>query len=509
MAKRTAIALAVALLAGGPASAAETSPEMLEALQHLQDRLARLEARNVELERQLASQPAAAALETRVLQLESANTKMEEALSSDRLSQSEPEIATRLKAMEFQALGMQKQARMVESLEGIAAGVSFTSVAQRANSGAAANGQAESQLSWRGDAQVSLPGGHIGNNEGALFFHFRTGQGNGLSGLNPTFSAPNASAFQLGGAGQPDDASPILAQAWYQLQVPLDEKPLSASRRHMEVTFGKIDPFLFFDQNTAADDETTRFMNLAFVHNPLLDTGGGAGLDAYGFTPGLRLAYQNDQFKPTGWGVSMGMFGSSGGAAFNDSLKRPFVIAQAEARQRFFDGLNGNYRAYLWHNGRATPFNNAAESNTEAQAGWGVSLDQQVSENLTLWGRYGQSSKGRVQFDRALTLGAEVTGNAWGRGADSLGLAVGWLRASDEFKAQSATLDADAGGIGNGVPDFGWSASGAEQLAELYYRWRVNPQFELSPDYQLIRRSGANGTAGAAHILGLRAQITF
>ncbi len=505
MAKRTVIALAVALLAGSPAGAAEMPPEMLEALQHLQGRLARLEARNAELERQRASKEAGAVLETRVQQLESANARMEEALASDRLSQNEPEIATRLKAVEFQALGMQKQARMVESLEGIAAGVSFTTMAQHANGGAAANGRAESQLSWRGDAQVSLPGGHIGNNEGALFFHFRSGQGNGLSGLNPTFSAPNASAFQLGGAGQPDDASPILAQAWYQVQVPLDEKPLSSSRRHLEVTFGKIDPFLFFDQNTAADDETTRFMNLAFVHNPLLDTGGGAGLDAYGFTPGLRLAYQNDQFKPTGWGVSLGVFGAANGAAFNDSLQRPFAIVQAETRQRFFAGLNGNYRAYLWHNGRATPFNNAADSSTEAQAGWGVSVDQRVSENLALWGRYGQSSKGRVQFDRALTLGAEVTGNAWGRGADSLGLAVGWLRASGDFKARSATLDAD----GAGGPDFGWSASGAEQLAELYYRWRVNPQFELSPDYQFIRHSGANGAAGAAHILGLRAQITF
>lgn len=505
MAKNTVLALAAVLLTGGPAVAADLSPDMLAALQHLQERLARLEARNVELERQLTRQTAAPQLEARVQQLESANTRMEEALASERLSQNEPEIATRLKAVEFQAMGMQKQARMVEALEGIAAGVSFTTVAQHANGGAAVNGKSESQLSWRGDAQVSLPGGHIGLNEGALFFHFRTGQGNGLAGLNPTFSAPNASAFQLGGAGQADDASPILAQAWYQLHVPLDEKPMSSSSQHLEVTFGKIDPFLFFDQNAAADDETTRFMNLAFVHNPLLDSGGGAGLDAYGFTPGLRLAYQNDQFKPTGWGMSLGVFGSGGGAAFNDSLKRPLVIAQAESRQRLFEGLNGNYRAYVWHNGRATPFNNAADTRTESQAGWGVSVDQQVSENVALWGRYGQSGKGRVQFDRALTLGAEVTGNAWGRGADSLGLAVGWLRASDDFKAQSATLDAD----GAGGPDFGWSASGAEQLAEVYYRWRVNPQFELSPDYQLIRRSGANGAAGTAHLVGLRAQITF
>ena len=102
-------------------------------------------------------------------------------------------------------------------------------------------------------------------------------------------------------------------------------------------------------------------------------------------------------------------------------------------------------------------------------------------------------------------MGAELSGNVWGRGADSLGLAWGWLRASDDFRAQSAVLDAD----GAGGPDFGWNATGAEQLAEVYYRWRLNKQFELSPDYQFIHRAGANGAAGNAHILGLRAWLAF
>jgi hypothetical protein len=486
-----------------PAHAAELPAEVAPALQHLQDRLARLEARNSELERRLAAQPDP--LETRVQQLETANAKLVQAMSSERLSQDEPELATRLKAVEFQALGMQKQARMVESLEGVAAGVSLTTVAQRANRAASINVKSESQLSWRGDAQVSLPGGSLGQADGKLFFHFRMGQGDGLSGLNPSFSAPNATAFQLG-AAQPDNASPILAQGWYQLDVPL---PLGGvkgrSREHLEINFGKIDPFVFFDQNAAADDETAKFMNLAFVHNPLLDAGGGAGLDAYGFTPGVRLAYLGTPSKTSGWGVSLGMFGSGGGTAFSDSLKKPFVILQAETHQRFFGGLAGNYRAYVWRNGRATPFNNPRDASGEAQSGWGLSLDQRIGDNLALWGRYGQSSSGHVQFDRALTLGAELSGNVWGRGADSLGLAWGWLRASDDFRAQSAVLDAD----GAGGPDFGWNATGAEQLAEVYYRWRLNKQFELSPDYQFIHRAGANGAAGNAHILGLRAWLAF
>lgn len=451
--------LALALAYGLPAGAAELPADLAQVLKQMQERLARLEARNAELET---------------------------ALASDRLSQDEPEIATRLKAVEFQALGMQKQARMIEALEGVSAGVSFTTVAQHANAGATATGKAEDQLTWRGDAQVSLPGGRLGASEGSLFFHFRMGQGEGLGNLNPTFSAPNATAFQLGGAGQPDDASPILAQAWYQLGVPLDDRPLDASKEHLVINFGKIDPFLFFDQNAAADDETVKFMNLAFVHNPLLDAGGAAGVDAYGFSPGLALAYHNDSQSPIGWGVSLGVFGSDTGAAFADSLQKPFVIAQAQTTQRFFGGLEGNYRAYAWRNGRAADFNGVLE----AQSGWGLSVDQRLGDGMTLFGRYGQATSGNPAFDRALTLGAEFSGNYWDRAGDSLGLAVGWLVASDAYSLANPGFD-------------------AEQLAELYYRWRVNKQFELTPDYQFIHRPGADPGLPDAHILGLRAQLTF
>ncbi len=480
------LVLAVSMAWAMPAAAVESSTDLAHTLQQMQERLARLEARNAELERQLGALPAPG-LEARVKELEAANTKLADAMDSDRLSQNEPEIATRLKAVEFQALGMQKHARAIEALEGISAGVSFTSVAQHANAGASATGKSESQLSWRGDAQVSLPGGSLGTSEGSLFFHFRMGQGEGLGSLNPLFSVPNATAFQLGGS-QPDNASPILAQAWYQLGVPLDDKPLGASREHLDVTFGKLDPFLFFDQNAAADDETLKFMNLAFVHNPLLDAGGAAGVDAYGFSPGLRLAYHNDTQAPIGWGVSLGLFGSDAGAAFDDSLKKPFVIAQAQTSQRMFGGLEGNYRLYAWRNGRATDFSG---STLEVQTGWGLSLDQRIGDGVTLFGRYGHAISGHPTFDRALTLGTEFSGNYWDRAGDSFGLALGWLAAADAYEQANPGV------------------SGSEQLAELYYRWRVNAQFELSPDYQFVRRPGADSSLPDTHILGLRAQLTF
>ncbi len=464
-----------ALLLGGllavPAAAADNEA-LVQELRRLAERVGRLEARNAELERRTAGHDAA-------------------------------HLEERLQAVETLGLGAMEQARMIEALEGINAGVSLTAVAQRAAGGATPDGQDASQLNYRGDAYVSLPGGSIGEARGNLFFHVRLGQGEGLAQLPPTFSAPNATAFRLDGQGR-DGAGAHLAQAWYQLDVPLDG-PLDTAKEHLEITLGKIDPYVYFDQNAAADDETTRFLNLAFVHNPLLDAGGGAGVDAYGFAPGLRLAYGNDQYHPLGWSVSLGAFGAGRGAAFEDSLSKPFVIAQGEVRQRLLDGLEGAYRLYAWRNGRATPYNNALDGATETQAGWGLSFDQKLASDLTLWGRYGQGVQGRWQFDRALTLGAELGGARWGRVDDGLGLGLGRLYASKDFKAVSASLDAD----GDGQADFGWRAAGAEQVAELYYRWQLNPQFALSPDYQFIRRPGADAGAADVHVLRVRAQVTF
>ena len=451
-----------------------------------------------------AAEPSNAELLERIERLEKKNEELDKALSDERLSEQEPEIVTRLKAVEYQALSMQKQARTIEAIEGITAGVGFTTVAQNA-SGADIAGADNSQWNYRADVSVGLPAGEIGNAEGKMFAHFRMGQGDGLTNLLNTFGGVNASGFRVQGARPESDATVLLAQAWYQLDVPLPVggfKPLS--RETLTFNFGKMDPFLFFDQNTIADDETVRFLNTAFVHNPLLDAGGDVGVDAFGFTPGLRLAYRNDQKKPIAWGASFAMFGAGNGATFTDTFEKPFLIAQFETEQRFFGGLAGNYRLYFWRNGQATPYANEADTTTEVHTGWGVSADQRVGDAVTLFGRYGRETEGKVRFDRALTLGTEFGGSYWSRGADTLGVAFGQLNTSADFRNDAPTLDANA----DGTPDFGYAASGSERIAEMYYRRRINKQFELSPDLQHVSHPAGNDVKGM-NLIGLRAQLTF
>lgn len=497
--------VAGACVFAAPAGASGNDAVLAE-LKRLSARIEQLERRNQALEAQLESslaqsQAAARRNEDRVRQLEETADRTERALATERLSEKEPELVTRLKAVEYQALSMQKQARQIESLEGISVSAALTSVIQQVNGDGSADGTRAARLNYRGDVTVSLPGGEIGQGSGRMFAHVRMGQGEGVA-LRPTYiSTVNSTAFQTA-ASQPDDSFAVLAQAWYQFDLPLPVggyKP--HSRQRLEVNVGKMDPFLFFDQNAAADDESLRFLNNAFVHNPLLDSGGDVGADAYGFSPGLRVAYFDEQSKPEGWGLSLGVFAAKQGANFSGSPGRAFVIGQAERAQRLFGGLAGNYRLYVWRNAGATDYDGRAH----AHSGLGVSIDQRVGDAWTVFGRYGHQLSGRVRFDRALTVGAEWGGQPWGRSADALGLALGALRTSAAFSRDAATVDADS----DGVPDYGDGARGSERILELYYRYRLGRQLELSPDIQVIQHPGANAAARAVHAVGLRMRASF
>ena len=167
------------------------------------------------------------------------------------------------------------------------------------------------RANYRGDVSVTVPGVGFGDNEGTIFVHARLGQKEGLV-LRPTYTgSANSTSFS---GNDPDDMQFALAQAWYQLDIPLGG---ADSARKASFTLGKIDPFMFFDQNSVADDETRHFVNNVFVHNPLLDSGGDLGADRFGFSPGAIAAYEDASDKAMAWGASVGVFGSGNGDNFS------------------------------------------------------------------------------------------------------------------------------------------------------------------------------------------------
>lgn len=303
-------------------------------------------------------------LAQRVEQLEAALEQTAREETRQRMA----ELADRVGDVEGRIQTLNRTSKVEEALEGVSVGAALTMVAQRPKSGGV-DGVEDSQLSYRADVEVEVPGDALGRLAGLgdsrFFFHLRAGQGAGLEPgheLPPTLSAtPNSTAFYLTNA---EDASPILAQAWYQIGLPLAPRATGALP-HLDLTLGKIDLFGFFDGNEVADDETEAFLNNAFVHNPLLDSGGDIGADSYGFSPGLILGLTHDVNSVSRWRLSLGLFGSGAGAGFQTSFTKPFLIGQAEYTGRLLRDRPGTWRAYAWSNGRATAFANEADAAVE------------------------------------------------------------------------------------------------------------------------------------------------
>lgn len=491
---RQASLLAAALTSASLSGAAMAAPSDAALLEKLMARMEKIEARNAELEKEVKT-------------LKAENDRVAQALDSDRISENEPELTTRLKAIEKDALSMKKATRKIDALDGIKAGATLTTVIQKPFGLPNGTKDGNSQIGYRADATLELPLHPIGTIDQKLFAHFRMGQGTGLntpfSNLGHFASAPNATAFRASGANDSDSVA-ILGEAWYQASIPL---PLGGfkgrSREKLELTFGKMDIFGFFDQNTAAGDESKQFLNSVFVHNPLLDAGGEVAVDGNGFQPGFVAAYINEADKAEPWRVSAGVFGAGErGAGYQRSLSAPLVVAQVEKQLRLFGGLPGNYRAYVWNRRQVVELDGTS---TARHTGIGFSANQRVGDGINLFARYGKLLRGQHSFDHALTGGAELSGSYWGRGADAVGIAGAWLQSSSDYRRLGGSGDL----IGDGTGRFSYLPSGAEKLAEVYYRYRIAPQFDISPDFQLISRAGANPDARLVKVLGLRANISY
>lgn len=177
------------------------------------------------------------------------------------------------------------------------------------------------------------------------------------------------------------------------------------------------------------------------------------------------------------------------------------MIAQAETETRYF-GEQGHYRLLLWNNGQAPTY---VADELKSHHGVGLNFDQRIGDYTSLFGRYGRAWGDHLPFDQTLSLGAEFGGSYWSRAGDAIGIAVGINRTSSDFRRDALMLDADS----DGNADYGFRARGSEKVFEAYYRYRLNEQFELTPDIQWIIDPAGDQSASNVTILGLRAQIVY
>lgn len=302
---------------------------------------------------------------------------------------------------------------------------------------------------------------------GKAFVHIEAGQGDGVDNGLQVFSNVNFDAD--------NDQNARVTELWYE-QSMLNGKTL--------FTFGKLDPTAYFDNNEAANDETTQFLGNIFRNSSVIEFPDNPA--------GIRLAFTPNNSIEFGYGL-LDAYGDWNRSAL-------FNIGQITFKTKF-SGLNGNYRALFWHSSAQHTQWLDATKTSESNYGFGLSIDQKITGTAMVFARWGwQNPKVFLNGDdfslaQAWSLGLQLEGKSWGRENDVLGIALGQAIPSDEYKRADATRTANK-----------------EGHFETYYNINVNEHFSISPDLQVIWNPYGNDAAGGTNtvtVFGFRGQVNF
>ncbi len=302
----------------------------------------------------------------------------------------------------------------------------------------------------------------IGAN-GLALLHLEAGEGEGLNSEAGGLSGVNADAF--------DEDDVEVSEVWYEHRFFKDR---------LVATVGKIDVTRWFDVNAVANDETTQFLADIFVNNIAVE------LPDYSY--GGRVSwYPHEQFE-----LSLGYAEADGD--FEDLFDDNFYIAEIGFKP-VWAGLQGNYRLYVWRNSGEHEKLRDRRRRDKSGEGFGLSFDQQFSEHVSAFCRFGQQSGDIYEVRRSWSLGMQVAGDLWGRSADMLGIAFGRAETSGAYRD---VLRGD-----------GFGTTPAETRLEAYYRLQVNDHLAISPDLQWVDGLAGSSNADNVTILGIRAQLDF
>jgi high affinity Mn2+ porin len=307
----------------------------------------------------------------------------------------------------------------------------------------------------RGDLVFSFK---IANSTIAVIDLEATG-GNGLDEKIANFSLLN------GVAGSTDDRARF-REAWVEH---------SAFNDRLFMTIGKIDLTNYFDANSVANDENSQFLGGALVNSTVLGAPGNG--------PGIRI---NGQLSDS---LILGLGYGSGDSDTSDIFDHGFGMAEVDYRLRLGE-LEGNYRVYATLDG--TEADGEMKVKEKNAFGIGLSIDQQFTDKLTLFGRFGWRDENTY-----------VTKSAWSAGLQYAGFIAD--RKDDLIAFGYGQVLADSGNASRA----GLSVTGQEKFMEAYYKAQINEQIAVSPHFQyLINPQGDKGRDNV-FVMGVRTQITF
>ena len=284
--------------------------------------------------------------------------------------------------------------------------------------------------------------------ESIFFIYFQAKGGDGLDSLVNSYVSTDANAGSTQSIGGQDIV--LIPEAWAEFSI---------FDGGLKFTVGKLDLTNYFDNNSYANDEYSQYITSGFVNSsalPFMET-----------TPGIRVRTNilNRFF------VQIALVNSinSGSKIFSNLIKAASIGFKIFPNSDF----EGNFRVYGY-----------LHPDTDDNAGYGISVDQNLFEELGLFFRWNKNSN-----EYSKIVGIE---RAW---------SAGLLYKSILFARKFST------GIAIGENRGFVNTASKEYNSELFARFQINNWVYISPHLQGIWNIA--GTKNKTYLAALKAQINF
>ena len=306
--------------------------------------------------------------------------------------------------------------------------------------------------------------------------------------------------------------------------VPLQRGPFSmateAAVRRLEFHLGKMSLADLFDQNAVGSDSHLQFTNWAIDNNGAWDY----AADTRGYTRGIAVEYFDRK-----WAVRYGIF-QMPTVANGIDLDWAFTRARGQNAEIEIDrgwlprqpgkvrvlgywnnGHMGSYReavhAYL-DGEDPTPTITAHEHFNSLKYGVGVNMEQSVTPETRVYGRFGWNEGQHESFcyteiDQTFQVGADHAGSRWNRPADKVGIAF-VTNAISRDHMEYLKLGGHGFLLGDGALNYG-----RENILESYYNLHVWRGLFYAAGFSLIDHPGYNRDRGPVYVPSVRAHVDF
>lgn len=290
--------------------------------------------------------------------------------------------------------------------------------------------------------------------------------------------------------------------------------------RRLEFRAGKLTLPDFFDYNDIGSDSHLQFANWTVDNNGAWDY----AADTRGYTVGGIAEYDD-----RGWSLRYGIFAMpvvANGIDLDWAFSRAHgQNGELEIRKTLVPGRKGTTRLLFFanraHMGTYREAVKAYEDGTDRtpsilahehfgalKYGFGYNVQQELTESLRVFGRFGWNdgkteSFAYTEVEQTVEAGADYFGRRWHRNNDKIGLAV----VSNAIKRDHQNYLKN-GGLGFLLGDGGLHY-GRESIVEGYYNWHAWRGLFYALDVQHVGNPGYNRDRGPAWVASARTHVDF